>query len=409
MLSLLADLSLNPGELAGRVALVTGAGRGIGREVARALAALGASVVIAELSPTGREVEQAIRAEGGRALFIQTDVSSPESIAALAASSLEAFGPVDILVNNAIRIAAAPLVDLDLATWDSILDVNLRGAFLTVKAFLPAMLAAGQGIIVNMVSTEAMPGLSAYIASKQGLVGFSHSLASEVGMQGVKVIAFAPGMVDTSGIRSVAQDLSPHLGLTPEQFLNVSLHPAYEGLMPAEHAGLATAYLVARQADTCHGETVTGYEILERAGFITIPQVAAPPDLLPTPSTVDWVNLVRQFYAGLADTTAEFDQLPIFIRPLARAGFKSKAGLSLQDWQREAGSLLQAAESADNVAMRSSLARLTPLLDRLVDYYQGVPAETARFSKDQAFLDEVTARINARIAAVRALQRHVDS
>lgn len=227
-------------------------------------------------------------------------------------------------------------------------------------------------------------------------------------MQGVKVIAFAPGMVDTSGIRSVAQDLSPHLGLTPEQFLNVSLHPAYEGLMPAEHAGLATAYLVARQADTCHGETVTGYEILERAGFITIPQVAAPPDLLPTPSTVDWVNLVRQFYAGLADTTAEFDQLPIFIRPLARAGFKSKAGLSLQDWQREAGSLLQAAESADNVAMRSSLARLTPLLDRLVDYYQGVPAETARFSKDPAFLAEVSARIQSRIAAVRALQRSVN-
>ncbi len=119
-----------------------------------------------------------------------------------------------------------------------------------------------------MVSAEAMPGLSAYIASKQGIVGFSQSLDLEVEASNIQVIAFAPGMVDTPGIRASAPALAPLLGMTEEQFLTTPLHAAYDGLMPPEHAGVATVYLVARLAKEAHGQVINGYEVLEKAGVL---------------------------------------------------------------------------------------------------------------------------------------------
>ena len=232
------SLKLQPAECSGKVVVVTGAGRGIGEQVARAFAWLGAEVVIAELSTQGQRVADTICQAGGKALFVQTDVSDSASVDRLAQTVHHALGPVSILVNNAIRIADVLVVDMDEALWDSILAVNLRGTFLTSKTFLPDMLMRRDGAIINMVSTEAMPGLSAYIASKQGILGLSQSMALEVGPAGVKVIPFAPGMVDTPGIRGVSGSLAPRLGMTQDAFLNLSLHPGYEGLMPPEHAAL---------------------------------------------------------------------------------------------------------------------------------------------------------------------------
>jgi len=252
--------------------VVTGGGQGIGREICLALAGLGAAVVIAELSAEdGLATETLVARTGGRALFIQTDMSSEESVTVLGAKAREAFGAPDILVNNAILCPVKPVTEMETELWDRVLAVNLRGAFLTVKAFLPDMLAAGRGIIVNLVSTDAMPGLSAYIASKEGLVGFTRSLALEVGDRGVRVVALGPGMVDTPGLRRAGVVLAPVLGLTAEEFFKVSIHPAYEGLMPAADAGLATAYLVAELADEYHGEVVDGYTVLERAGYLKPP------------------------------------------------------------------------------------------------------------------------------------------
>jgi NAD(P)-dependent dehydrogenase (short-subunit alcohol dehydrogenase family) len=185
-----------------QVAIVTGAGRGIGRETARALAWLGAKVIIAELNDVlGTETRELIQKEGGEALFIHTDVSDVNSVKELATKTHKAFRTVDILVNNAILCPATLVTEMDVDLWDRVLAVNLRGTFLTCKTFLPEMLAKEHGTVVNMISTEAMPGLSAYIASKQGIAGLSQSLALEVEGQGVQVISFGPGMVDTPGSR----------------------------------------------------------------------------------------------------------------------------------------------------------------------------------------------------------------
>jgi NAD(P)-dependent dehydrogenase (short-subunit alcohol dehydrogenase family) len=406
------QLNLVQGAVEGQVVVVTGGGRGIGLEVVRAFARLGARVVIAELADSGQSAEDEVHRAGGQACFVRTDVSDAESVTALARQADQRFGPVDILVNNAIYIPLAPVSELAVEDWDRTMAVNLRGTFLTCKAFLPQMIERRSGTIINMVSTDAMPGLAAYIASKQGIVGFSQTLAGEVGSLGVRVIPFGPGMVDTPGIRSVAERLAPRLGLTHEQFLGLSLHPAYDGLMPAEDAAAATVYLAVKLAGEFHGQVVTGYEVLERAGLIqrtSVPEVAAgaAPQAAPAGGGAA-LSGAKALKAILEQTEAEFGKLPIFARPMARNGFKSKAGLSLADWNRQAGELAERLEQAgsgqpDPAALKAAAARVQSGLGRLVEYFRGVPGETARFSRDQSLLQEV-ARLSAeRIGTIESL------
>lgn len=411
--------------LAMQVAIVTGGGRGIGREVAYALAWLEAQVIIAELSDEGQETERLIREAGGVARFMRTDVSNPDDVAQLARLTQETFGPADILINNAILCPVAPVLEMDVDLWDRVLAVNLRGAFLACKAFLPGMIARRRGVIVNMTSLDAMPGLSAYIASKQGIVGFSQSLAAEVGSQGVRVIAFAPGMVDTPGIRDVAERLPSLLGMTREQFLSLSMHRAYPGLMPPDHAAAATAFLIAALADTYHGETVTGYEVLERSGFLQAPTttvgparpVAPAPDIPRSQDVERALGLCHKLRAVVEETAAGFNRLPAFVRPMARRGFRKKTGKSLEDWTHTLTLLAEqlegaaASSPAAERSLRANLPELQSSLGRLSVYFQEVPEETARFSRDEELLRQVrqasagqVVLIDELLAALEALQ-----
>ncbi|NMB86954.1 MAG: SDR family oxidoreductase [Chloroflexi bacterium] len=415
---LLERTGLSRTALSGQTAVVTGAGRGIGRQVALALACLGANVVVAELDEaSGRSAAVEIGDHGGQARFIPTDVSQEASVQALAQQALAAFGQVDLLINNAILCPAVPLLEMSLELWERVMAVNLRAAFLTCRAFLPGMLARGSGTVINMVSTDAMPGLSAYIASKQGLSGFSQSLAAEVGAAGIRVIAFAPGMVDTPGIRAAAPGLVPLLGMTQEQFLSLSLHPAYAGLMPPEHAGVATVYLAAVLAGEFHGETVDGYSVLERTGLIhatPLPAIEMPAPPTPRPHSSGDLEqiaaLTHQMEEILRQTALEFEQLPVFVRPMARGGFKNKAGQSLSDWQRLCAGFsqrIQAARSGDpreQTSLAPDAQQLCGRLEKLIVYYQGVPAETARFTKDTQLLSQIQALTAQRIAVIRSLE-----
>jgi len=423
MATSLERLNLPAGTLKDQVVVVTGGGRGIGLAIGRAFATLGSKVVIAELADSGETAESEVRRGGGQAYFVRTDVSDPASVAELARWTGQVLGPVDVLINNAIYIPLASVTDLSIEDWDRTMAVNLRGTFLTCKAFLPQMIARKRGTIINMVSTDAMPGLSAYIASKQGIVGFSQTLAGEVGSQGVRVVPFGPGMVDTPGIRSVAEGLAPRLGLTLDQFIGLSLHPAYDGLMPAEDAAAATVYLAARLADEYHGQVVNGYEILERAGVIQKPSApevepapaASPAESAPEAGQAQARDLLKaslkgaqQLKAMLEQTEAEFGKLPIFARPMARNGFKSKSGLSLADWNRQAGALLDqleqgAASQGDPGRLKAASVQVNSGLPRLVDYYRGVPGETARFTRDRSLLEEVARLTGERIAQIEAL------
>ncbi len=184
-----------------RVAVVTGGAGGIGQAYARRLAADGHAVVVADLADAD-ETERLVREDGGQIVSRRCDVSSADSVRALAEDALERHGHVDVLVHNAGIYPIAPFEQTDWETWRRVMDVNLDSLFHLTKAFLPGMREAGWGRIVVMASTtfhDGTPGLAAYTASKGGVIGFVRSLAAEVGEHGVTVNAIAPGIVRTPG------------------------------------------------------------------------------------------------------------------------------------------------------------------------------------------------------------------
>ena len=187
--------------LAGRGAVVTGGGRGIGAAVARALAAEGATVVVT--ARTRDEIEgvaAGLCAQGWTAHAVVCDVTDAASVAAMAARAQELVGGVDILVNNAGVARSAPFLKVTLDEWESVQRVNVTGPLLVTQAFLPAMLERSWGRIVNMASVASYIGaryITAYAASKHALLGMSRCLAEELGGTGVTVNTVCPSYVDT--------------------------------------------------------------------------------------------------------------------------------------------------------------------------------------------------------------------
>jgi 2-dehydro-3-deoxy-D-gluconate 5-dehydrogenase len=196
-------------DLSGRTAIVTGGAMGIGLGIVRRLHEAGASVVVADLDVAAEGAVEALLAQrAGSALTVRCDVSDSESVEGMLRAAVEAFGGVDILVNNAGIFPMLPLNDLDLKTFQRVLDVNLTGLFLCTKAVSARMIAQGKGgRIVNVTSIDAlhpsMVGLAHYDASKHGAWGFTKNVALELARHGIWVNAIAPGGIKTPGVGDV--------------------------------------------------------------------------------------------------------------------------------------------------------------------------------------------------------------
>ena len=197
--------------LAGRVAVVTGGSRGIGRAIAEALACAGAAVAVAfrERETAAGELVAAIEGAGGRAWARRCDVRDEPSVVAFVEAAAEALGPIDILVNNAGVARDGHLLLMDTVRWDEVLDTNLDAAYYTVRAVVRGMLLRRWGRIINVSSPSAqMPlsGQAAYAASKAGLEGLTRALSRELAGKGVLVNAVAPGLIETEMLEAMSAE-----------------------------------------------------------------------------------------------------------------------------------------------------------------------------------------------------------
>ncbi len=188
-------------DLQGRIVIITGAGKGIGKVYASEFARAGARVLAADIDGMAVEaVADQIRGAGGEAVGIETDISDPDSAQAIAGAAHTHFGGIDVLVNNASLMSALPRrswLEIPLEEWDRVMAVNLRGMFLCCRAVFPAMRARGRGKIVNISSSrvwEGIPYRLHYTTSKAGVIGFTRALAREVGEFGITVNAVTPGL-----------------------------------------------------------------------------------------------------------------------------------------------------------------------------------------------------------------------
>jgi NAD(P)-dependent dehydrogenase (short-subunit alcohol dehydrogenase family) len=199
------------GALSGRVAIVTGASRGIGAATATALAASGAAVVLAARSADLiADVADRIAAAGGQALAVPTDVSDADAVRRLIERTTAEFGRLDIAFNNAAggHHPPMPLADVPVEAYDAIVASAMRGVFLSMKYEIPAMLDSGGGSIINMASTAALhpvAGLTGYVSSKYGVVGLTRTAALDYARQGIRVNALAPGPILTEALQGAGE------------------------------------------------------------------------------------------------------------------------------------------------------------------------------------------------------------
>ena len=253
-----------------QVAIVTGAGQGIGRAVALTLAREGATVVVNDIDlEKAEKVAEEVSAQGGQALPVQADVSKAKDVDVLVKKALDSYKRVDILVNNAGVAKLTRLLELTEAEWDRTMNINIKGQFLCSKAVIAQMIKQERGKIVNIASLAAhigAPGLAAYGASKGGVVQLTKALAVEFGKYNIMVNAVSPGLTMTDLIKSAVKD-------RPDFIEGIDRIPLRRAAEPEDIAN-AVLFLASSESDY-----ITGQVIIVDGGLMAIhPRMVKPTD-----------------------------------------------------------------------------------------------------------------------------------
>lgn len=233
-----------------KVAIITGAGSGIGRGIALAFSKEGAKVVIADWSEEGgKETVKQIKKQGGEAIFVKTDVSSANDIDQMVKTCLDQFNRIDILVNNAGILRSSVFHETSEKDWDAVLNVNLKGVFLGSKRVIPEMLKQGKGKIINIASIAGLVGfanIGSYCASKGGIIALTKEMALEYAPKKINVNCICPGVIKTAMTKDMLKDPE-----TKKFLENSTLYPR---LGEPEDIASGAVYLASDESDFVNGE-----------------------------------------------------------------------------------------------------------------------------------------------------------
>lgn len=395
--------NLEQGMLSGQVAIVTGAGRGIGFEAARALVWLGAKVVVAELDPsTGAKAARRIIAEHGpgTALFVRTDVGDERHVARLARQVRRAFGRVDIVLNNATTVQLGAAKDVPIQKWDRGYRVNLRGPVLLARAFLPEMLARGRGVFVCVSSAGAAPFMGPYEVFKTAQVELANTLDAELEGTGVIAFTIGPGLVRTPGAQEGIRQLAPLYGKTVEEFY--ALSEAHQLSAEAAGAGFAAAVALAPRFA---GHEIGSAQALIAAGIDYAGHREQPaPAALSGEAQAEALALCREARATFAGQVRGMAERSLFERQWVARDFRKCVGMPAEECLDVFGGLeaaLAAGDAARVSAGREPVRRLEAYYAHLQELAQGYEKDPVKL-KEQLAIIAGWRRTLERLAAVLA-------
>ncbi len=376
--------------LNGEVALVTGAGRGIGFEAARAFVWLGSNVVIAEVNEkNGKAAEDVINKElgTGKAFFVKTDIGNEKDIDRLAEVAMKKFGKVDIVLNNATVFPMGAIKDTSVDSWDISYHVNLRGPVLLARKFLPSMIERKHGVFVCVSSSGAAPFMGAYEVFKTAQVELSNTISAEVEGTGVYAFTIGPGISKTPGFVEGGGKVASLMGMSLEELFelnkNAQISPEAAG------AGFAIAVALAKKY---HGQETSSIQVLREAGIpLTdeeeaqaeepkpIQQQTQASELVENRSTTELYQIVLKTYQ---EQSEGWKKRNLFERQWVSRDFKKTTGMSIDEMQ----TTLQALGA--NLQTGASTSEFIEPLNQLAGYYVHQQGQLRGFEKNPQKLEE---------------------
>lgn len=355
---LISTGKLTQQSLAGKIAVVTGAGGGIGYEACRSLIWLGARTVVAEINKKiGQEAVQKLNNEFGpdSAFFIQTDVGDEKNVQKLSKEAIHHYGQVDIVINNATIAALGAVKDVPIATWDASYQVNLRGPVMLARVFVPAMIERKYGVFV-CVSSLGTAYMGSYEAMKAAQVHLGTTLDAELENTGVYAFTIGPGFVPTETALSAIPKLASMMGIALDE-LRVILKEQTISI-EAAGAGFAAAVALARQFK---GQETASVAALVAAG-IDLPEEGQASQVSFTDEQFEQImGLTRRVKAVLVEQTGGWKQRSTFEQQWLIRSFKKYASMTVEEWLVILDRLEQAAEShssEDLAAVRAPVRAL---------------------------------------------------
>ena len=373
--------SLQKNCLKGQVAVITGAGGGIGFETARSLAYLGSRVILAEINPAGKIAAEKINQEIGinTAKFIKTDIGCERSVKRMAKKVFKHYGRVDIVINNAAIAPLGSIISLPIKVWDKSYRVNLRGPVLLARQFLPTMIEQDGGVFV-CVGSEGLTYMGAYETLKAAQLHLARTIDAELENTNVITYNIGPGMVPTDTALKGIEKLAELFKKPIEEMM--SLVEEHTISIEAAGAGLAASVALAPQF---RGQEIGAKQALLKAN-ISIPENQRKESRLNLSSEKlrEALSLCREVFNTLKEQSEGWQQRSVFERQWVIRDFKKHAGMPVEQWLESLRKLEQALKEGDQTAASQMNVPLVTLLE----YYKHLQELSRGYIKDPDKLEE---------------------